>query len=55
MKPFDIPNILHSLRMDVESGKITIQEAAKELYIVGWSNFVDEEKTIRLLGLNPNN
>lgn len=55
MKPFEIPNILQSLRTDVESGIITIHEAAEELYRAGWSNFVDEEKTTRLLKLSTNN
>lgn len=55
MKPFEIPNILQSLRTDVESGVITIHEAAEELHRAGWSNFVDEEKTVCLLKLNINN
>ena len=55
MKPFEIPNILQSLKMDVENGLISVNEAAEELYNAGWSNFIDEEKAIRLLGLNPNN
>lgn len=46
---FHIPGILDSLRADVESGKITLREAAMELHMAGWVNFVDEEKAKRLL------
>lgn len=45
------PNILHSLKADVEAGTITLQQAAEELCATGWSNFVDEAKTKRLLNL----
>ena len=51
-KPFEIPNILESLKADVESGEITLREAAEELYKAGWMNFVDEEKAKRLLRLD---
>ncbi len=50
-EPFKIKNILESLRDDILSGEITIKEAAIELYNSGWSNFIDEEKTKRLLNL----
>ena len=38
-KPFEIPNILESYRNDVESGEITIEQAAIELYKAGWRCF----------------
>ena len=49
MKAFEIPSILSSLRSDVESGLITIRQAAIELYEAGWMNWVDEEKAQGLL------
>lgn len=50
-KPFDIPTITDSLRADVLSGKITIDDAALELHRAGWSTCIDVEKTRRLLKL----
>ena len=50
-KPFDIPTITDSLRADVLSGKITIEDAALELHRAGWSTYIDVEKTRRLLKL----
>lgn len=50
-KPFDIPNILESLRRDVLSGALTIETAAEELCIAGWMNYIDMEKTKALLGI----
>lgn len=44
-------NILESLKESVESGKITIREAAIKLYRAGWTNFIDVDKTKQLLGL----
>lgn len=49
MKTFNIPNILESLKADVDSGKITICEAAEELHVAGWLNYIDEEKAKALL------
>ena len=50
--PFDIPNILESLKRDYESGEITLEEAAKELYDANWiPRMNDLEKTKRLLGI----
>lgn len=46
-----IKNIFDSLRDDVLSGKMTLKEAAEELYRCGCTNFVDEESTRRLLHL----
>lgn len=46
-----IKNIFASLRDDVTSGKITLKEAAEELYKSGWTNFIDEEYTRRRLQL----
>ena len=44
-------NILQSLKEKVDSGKITLREAAVKLYESGWTNFIDEETTKRLLKL----
>ena len=49
-KPFEIPNILESYRNDVESGAITIEQAATELHKAGWMCF-DETDAKRLLGI----
>ena len=46
-----ISNILDSLREKVETGKITLKEAAIELHKAGWTNFIDIEATKRLLKL----
>ena len=44
-----IKGILESLRDDVLNDKITIRQAAIELYRAGWCTFIDEEKAKRLL------
>ncbi len=49
--PFPINGILESLRDDVQSGTLSIRQAAEELYKAGWSNFIDEKKARRLLHL----
>ena len=49
MRSFDIPNILESLKADVDSNKITIREAAEELHAAGWMNYVDEDRAKSLL------
>ena len=46
-----IKNIIDSLRDDVISGKMTLKEAAKELYESGWTNSIDVDATRRLLQL----
>lgn len=46
-----IKNIFDSLRDDVLSGKMTLKEAAVEIYRSGYTNFIDEEATSRLLHL----
>lgn len=51
-EPFDIPSITESLANDVTSGKITLHEAAMELHEAGWTNFLDLDRTRRLLGLD---
>lgn len=43
--------ILQSLKEKVEGGKMTIREAAIRLHESGWTNFIDEETTRRLLKL----
>lgn len=51
-EPFDVPGITESLAFDVESGKITLHEAAIELHKASWMNFVDMDRTKRLLCLD---
>ena len=43
--------ILQSLKENVEGGKMTLREAAIRLHEAGWTNFIDEETTRRLLKL----
>lgn len=43
--------ILQSLKENVEGGKMTLREAAIRLHKAGWTNFIDEETTKRLLKL----
>ena len=50
-KPVEIPGILESLSDDVKSGKMTLEEAALELYRSGWMNFIDIDRAKRLLQL----
>jgi hypothetical protein len=48
-EPFDIPNILQSLAMEVNSGRLTIEEAAEELCRNHWTTYVDIQRTEHLL------
>lgn len=41
-------NIIESTRRKYESGEITLHEAARILHKDGFSNFVDEKKTLDL-------
>ena len=50
--PFDIPTITESLHNDVVSGAMTVEQAAEELCMAGWTNFVDVEMTKRLIKVN---
>lgn len=43
--------IQQSLKEKVEGGKMTLIEAAIRLHEAGWTNFIDEETTRRLLKL----
>lgn len=52
MKALRVKNILNSLEEKVDSGKITIREAAIELHKAGWTPYIDIDVTKRLLGLN---
>lgn len=52
MKALRIKNILNSLEEKIESGNITIREAAIELHKAGWINYIDIDTTKKLLGLN---
>ena len=42
-----IKNILNSLAEKVEEGKITLRDAAIELYRAGWYNYVPSEEQTR--------
>ena len=50
-KAYEIPNIIDSLRRDLETKAITIDEAATELHIAGWTNHIDVEHTRKILGV----
>ena len=52
MKALRIKNILNSLEEKIESGNITIREAAIELHKADWINYIDIDTTKKLLGLN---
>ena len=45
MKALRIKNILNSLEEKIESGNITIREAAIELHKAGWINYIDIDTT----------
>lgn len=47
----EIKTILGSLTEDLQSGAITLYQAAEELYNAGWTNYIDTDKTKRLLQL----
>lgn len=44
-------NILQSLKEKVESSNVTLREAAIKLHKSGWTNFIDEATTKKLLKL----
>lgn len=44
-----LKNIHESLKEKIENGEITIREAALALHEAGWTNFIDIEKTKKLL------
>lgn len=44
-------NIFESLKEKVENGSITLEEAAIELHKAGWTNFIDIDRTKKLLNL----
>lgn len=48
-RPYQIPNILESLRQDVESGFISIEQAAEELCAANWMPVIDVNRTKSLL------
>lgn len=50
-EPYYVPSITESLAAEVKSGEITLREAVVELHRAGWTNYVDEERTKRLLSL----
>ena len=52
MKALRIKNILNSLEEKIESGNISIREAAIELHKASWINYIDIDTTKKLLGLN---
>ena len=43
---FPVKGILESLRDEMQSGTLTLHQAAEELYTAGWSNFVDEDLSL---------
>ena len=47
----EIKSILGSLTEDLQSGTITLYQAAEELYNAGWTNYIDTDKARRLLQL----
>ena len=46
---YNLPTLDKSLARKVEAGTMTIHEAARELCAHGWTNFVDEDYTRRVL------
>ena len=44
----DIPTILESLAKDIANGG-SWEQAATELYLAGWANYIDIEKAKRLV------
>ena len=42
-KAYDIPTIHESLARKIKSGEMTLEDAALELHVAGWTNFVDLE------------
>lgn len=48
-RPYQIPNLLESLRHDIESGLISIEQAAEELCTANWTPFIDVNRTKSLL------
>lgn len=48
-KPYDIPDIMQSLRQDVDASNMTIEQTAEELCVTNWTPFIDIDRTKRLL------
>lgn len=46
-----LKTIFESTKEKVESGKITIREAAIILHKAGWTNFIDIDETKKLLNI----
>lgn len=44
-------NILQSLKEKVDAKEISIREAAVKLHNSGWTNFIDEASTKKLLNM----
>lgn len=48
-EPYDIPDIMQSLRQDVDAGRLTIEQAAEELCATNWTPYIDIDRTRHLL------
>ena len=46
---YNLKPITEKLKDDVKAGKITIEEAARELHKAGWMNYIDVEKAKNIL------
>lgn len=46
---FDLPTIHESLANEVVAGKITMEEAARELHQANWTPYYDLKRTQKLL------
>lgn len=54
MKPkkiYTCRTVGQSVRARYEEGKITFRQAAEELCRYGWTNFIDENYTRKILGI----
>ena len=51
MKAYDIPNIINSLKADVEGGNLSLHEAAIELHVANYTSSVDDARAEVILGL----
>lgn len=51
MKGLEVRTLRESVKARFESGQITLKQAARELCAAGWTNYIDEDYTRKILGV----
>jgi hypothetical protein len=50
-KAFNIPGFHESVKRDFDAGVITLEEAAKEFFVGGWTTYINIEYAKEKLGV----